>query len=168
MGESCGIEDDNFTPMVKLNFDVPLSVVWFKKVWRKNFPFLCTESDSPQCPECYEYGEQIKSALVQKDTAQARKLQAEKEVHLQQARSLYDFQETFRTRSKNYKHVHCYVIDNMASKSIPKFRKERADAWSKDKITYTWEEHLQTRMIQYTMMCILNSSMKVPTQLFPK
>lgn len=134
-GEECGIEDDNFIPMVKLNFNSPLTFQWFENVWSKEFPFLYTESDSPQCPECADYTESIRKAHRDKDPTKTAQIQQQKDIHCRQARDLFDLSESFRVRAKNYKHVYSYVVDNMASKNIPKYKKEKADAWSKDKLT---------------------------------
>ena len=75
------------------------------------------------------------AARIAKDSRLQRKIEKKKKKHLGEAKSVFDFQQTYRTRAKNYANVHAFVIDNMASKNIPKFRKEKADAWSKDKLT---------------------------------
>lgn len=60
MGE---IEDPNLAPLVACNFTSPMTIGWFKDVWAKYYPFLYTETDSPQCPECFEFDEKKKKAL---------------------------------------------------------------------------------------------------------
>ena len=66
-GEAVGITDDNLKPLVVCNFDSPISFGWFRKIWQEHFPYLYTESDSPQCPECYAIDISIKALLVAKD-----------------------------------------------------------------------------------------------------
>lgn len=51
-------------------------------------------------------------------------------------RSLFKYQKSQQLISKLYPGCTSFVVDNMASKSIPKRRKEKNDAWSKDKLTW--------------------------------
>jgi hypothetical protein len=134
-GKGGSIEDDSFAPLVALNYEIPLCFDWFNKIWNLEFPFLCTESDSPQCPECYNWDEKIRKALEEKDTPRYHRLKNNKNKHLEEASAVFKFQEAYRIRSKNYPNTQAILIDNMASKNIPKYRKEKADAWSKDKLT---------------------------------
>lgn len=62
-----GIEDDNLAPLTGLNWESPVSYGWFCQIWRRFFSYLYTESDKPQCPECYEYNAALKEHLKAKD-----------------------------------------------------------------------------------------------------
>jgi len=62
-------------------------------------------------------------------------LKREKNEHLKEARSLFTFQKNKQIETKLYPGKFSFVIDNAASKSLPKNRKEKSDAWSKDKLT---------------------------------
>jgi hypothetical protein len=127
------------TPLVKCNFESPITIGWFNTVWQQWFPFLYTESASPQCPECYDFDVGMKERLVTKDLTGYYTLKGKKgifnsqmhltftDAHLQDARALFKLTEVFHHRSKCYGQVHTFYLDHMASKAIPKFRKEKAD-----------------------------------------
>lgn len=52
-GQEDGINGD-FQQFVALNNVSPVSSNWFMRVWKKTFYNLYTETDKPQCPECFE------------------------------------------------------------------------------------------------------------------
>ena len=58
-----------------------------------------------------------------------------KKDHLRKARAIFNTQKRLQIESKLYSDRVSYVIDIVASKSLPKRRKEKLDAWSKDKLT---------------------------------
>lgn len=45
---------------------------------------------------------------------------------------MYKETDKLHFRSKCNQKAHCWYLDHMASKPIPKFRKEKADMWAKD------------------------------------
>jgi hypothetical protein len=65
-GSEDGIQGD-FEKLVRINFDSPCSFEWFTQVWTKNFPYFYTESDKPQCVQCYNYKIKAKEAFGQND-----------------------------------------------------------------------------------------------------
>lgn len=133
----CGFEDGiqgEFTDLVKINFDSPVSESWFTQVWKEQFPDLYTESDKPQCVECAKFKEDEKSAHRNKDGALVAILRQKKEEHLKNARAVFDVHKQSHARAPIYEEEGSLVIDNMASKTIPKFRKEKSDSWSKQKL----------------------------------
>ena len=97
---------------------------------------MYTESDKPQCVECLEYKTKIDAAHKANDQALLKQLKDEKATHLANARSLFVYQKSQQVISKTYPEYASLVIDNAASKVTPKRRKEKNDAWSKDKLTW--------------------------------
>jgi hypothetical protein len=53
VGNEDGIHGD-FQQFVALNDASPVSSNWFMRVWNASFSNLYTESDKPQCPECFD------------------------------------------------------------------------------------------------------------------
>jgi len=133
-GEEDGIQGD-FDGLVACNFDDPVSFRWFEEIWKNEFPHLYTESDTPQCPECFEYDQEMKKAHADKDPVKVAIDREKKEKHIKCAHELFVISKNAQTRSKVFSQQASIVIDNMASKAIPKRKKECADAWSKDKLT---------------------------------
>jgi hypothetical protein len=54
------------------------------------------------------------------------------EKHIQEARDMFQIGETLHFRAKCFPESNTYYLDHMASKPIPKHRKDTAEAWSKD------------------------------------
>jgi len=133
-GEFNGIFGD-FPEWVQELKKNPVSEKYFVKIWKDYFPNLFTESDKPQCCFCQQNDEKRKEFFKNKDFAKVNELVAEKKEHLFNAKSLFSFQKSQQLLSKLYANKSSFVIDNASSKSIPKYRKEKSDAWSKDKLT---------------------------------
>ncbi len=55
---------------------------------------------------------------------------------MQKARGIFCLQKRLQNESKLYHDTASFVIDNVASKSLPKRKKEKLDAWSKEKLTF--------------------------------
>lgn len=56
-------------------------------------------------------------------------------MHLKNALEVSELAEKFYKRSQMFGHVHMWFLDHMASKKIPKYKKETQDSWSKDHLT---------------------------------
>jgi hypothetical protein len=71
--------------------------------------------------------------------------------------------------SKLYARKNSFVIDNASSKSIPKYRKEKSDAWSKDKLTVhiggTFEDETDSVLYYLYPEIISESSNTILTQI---
>ena len=66
-------------------------------------------------------------------------LKTAKTEHQNRASALFKFGKSCQAQSTVYEEEASLVIDKMASKSIPKYRKEKCDAWSKDKLAIHFE-----------------------------
>lgn len=119
---------------MKLNFDSPCSESWFIQVWKEQFPTLFTENDKPQCVQCFEFKENQKEAFRKKDGALATTIRLQKDQHLKQARDIFELHKNAHARAPVFAEEASIVVDNMASKVLPKFRKEKSDTWSKQKL----------------------------------
>lgn len=122
-----GVEDGipgEFEGMVKLNFESPPSINYFKKLWESDFPFLLTESDRPQCTECFKYDKEAKEALRSNDTVLHASILAAKRSHKLTASQISTLSKDIEARSRIYPEVRSFVVDNMSSKTIPKRFKE--------------------------------------------
>jgi len=118
-GEQDGIQGE-FENLVAQNFDDPVSYSWFEKVWTNNFPYLYTESDKPQCVECFDFDSSKKEALQQKDNVQFQVISKKKEKHVEQAYQLFTLSKKAQAKSKVFPTHASIVVDNMASKTLPK------------------------------------------------
>ena len=119
------------------------------------FPDLCTESDKPQCPECFECDEQIRAAHQTKDHVVVQMISEKKKQHRNNARELFELQKKIQARSITFSEEGSLVVDNMASKSIPKHRRDKSDAWSKDKLTLILGVLIMTIIQQLIILFIL-------------
>src|SRR5687768_1816610 len=55
--------------------------------------------------------------------------------HRQSAKSMRSLADQLMQRSKYFPFSSVWILDHMASKKIPKYKKETLDSWSKDKLT---------------------------------
>ena len=78
-------------------------------------------------------------------------LDQQKLAHQTQAKELFKLGKTFKARANIWGEEGSLIIDNMALKSLPKYRKDILDAWSKDKLIIllggTYFDHSST--VQY-------------------
>ena len=133
-GEVNGIRGEMPSWVEDISRNTP-SETYFLKIWTKFFPDLYTESGRPQCTTCAEFDTARKEKLKSNDGVGASELMNKKREHLQKARGVFCLQKRLQIESKLYHDRVSYVVDNVASKSLPKRRKEKLDAWSKDKLT---------------------------------
>jgi len=134
VGNEDNIQGD-FDGLVHINFDSPCSFSWFSEVWDNYAPKLITESDHPQCVECFELTSQHREALHRKDNVGAINILEKKNKHIENAHKVFEVSKLAHAHAAIYAEEAAIVVDNMASKSIPKFKKEKSDSWSKDKLT---------------------------------
>lgn len=59
-----------FQNLVALNYESPVSLDYFLKIWTQFKPSLYTESDRPQCSECMEFDLKIKDEIKSKNMSQ--------------------------------------------------------------------------------------------------
>lgn len=74
-----GIHGD-FQNLVALNYESPVSLDYFIKIWAQYKPSLFTESDRPQCSECMSFDLKIKDEIKSKNMSQVLQLKEEKTV----------------------------------------------------------------------------------------
>jgi len=119
MGSGGGIEDDNIKPLVALNFKTPVSEGWFNDTLHNALNAMILLK-------------KLKKHLTEHDITGYYTTKKEKDEHIEKVRSVFKLTDILHFRSKCYNQVHTWYLDHMASKAIPKFRKEKADIWSKD------------------------------------
>jgi hypothetical protein len=124
----------DFDGLVKLNFASPPSIEYFKEIWRDYFHNVLTESERPQCVECSQYDSKIKKAISDKDSSLVNSIKELKHNHLKNAKSLAECAKNLELQTLLYPTCLSFVIDNMATRYIPKLFKETSSSWSLEKL----------------------------------
>jgi hypothetical protein len=131
-GKIDGLQGE-FEGIIAENWNNPISQNYFLTIWRKYFPHLITESEKPQCSECLTAQEEMALSKKNKDNKHIM-IKQKIEKHLQRANAIFQLSMDCLYKSKAFPNYCSFVVDNMASKVIPKRRRESLDTWSKDKL----------------------------------
>ena len=119
-------------------------------LWKKFFANLITESERPQCEHCALYRSKLISATSLERVIYRRDLQA----HLSNQKRMKIISSQGRLLSMCYpEDITSIVVDNMTSKSFPKFRRETTKDWSQPKLLLHIGKEATVEVVNMTNKC---------------